>query len=240
MAAVSFVSAGALSSRNSGGSLSVALPDGLATNDMMLMVAGGVTTGPAGWTSPVIAGEPLEAKLYWKRAVGGGSDVAPAIFAGSPQLGYAMGQLFAFRGVSLDASPLVFGTPSGASPTPAVTTASDDELVLWIYQAADTADDSGLNLNTPTASAAGLSSFTSRGQGGISHVVAAYNSNRYVFRLYTGVKSPAGSTGTVSFVNGNPSSIQVGVACRILPQPTPVSGGAFNRGFNEGFNRGFN
>lgn len=235
--AVTFVSAGALASVNTATPLVILEPPGTAVGDLLVVMASNTLGSvPPGWTSIPITNR----YFWWKPATTGDDAVTISVH---PSVAYGMGQMFAFRGAQTTGTPIIFGPPDlGGSPIAGIVTQDPGELVIVNYVATNSFDDSGLDLPLPTFSAPGLSNFTKRGEGRIYHVYAQYNGGRYAFQLYTGVKSPAGDTGNLTWVNGSGYLDEVYLG-RILPYIPPAStplSNRFNRGFNHGLNLGFN
>lgn len=146
--------------------------------------------------------------------------------------------MFAYRGALTTGTPIVLGARATASPAGAVATASADEMVFFAYCAVLFGNGTDAPYPLIVATAPGLSSFTKRGDGSIIRSIGEGDSNIYTHSHWNGLKSPAGSTGNISWTPANTAeSCAIG---RILPATTPIGGRAFNRGFNEGFNGGFN
>jgi hypothetical protein len=165
-------------------------PAGITTNDILVMLATGATTTPAGWTLKVTGNE---LKVFWQRYAGVGS---PTLAAGRK------GQISAFRGCITSGDPFnAFGTVSegegaeSASSSPgSITTSVNNCLILALIGGRETdgsggSPSGGGSVNSITGPA---TTSTSAGSSNVN------TTSGYGVNLYRGVLATAGATGAGS------------------------------------------
>lgn len=198
-AELTYVGAGSVSTRTTTGTLTPALPSGLAENDLLCLVChGGSAQNDAisGYTAHQVS--ILRTSIYVKTA--GSSESAPT----TPSLsGGGIAFTFAVRGSSTPTFDVISstateasGAENGAVTAPSVTTTAANDMVFVIAAGIDLGyDDEGMirNSNPTWATPSGFAT-TSVASG----TAANGDAQQLGLAVYRATKATAGATGTTS------------------------------------------